>query len=188
MEYRKTCKRYNTPGDAHVFTFSCFGRKPFLSKARSCKWFCEAVESSREKYEFYVWAYVVMPEHVHLLICPKNREYSVSDILKAIKQSVSKKAVRFVRKHAPEFLPQIEDRQPNGKVYYRFWQRGGGYDRNLDNSRTVTKEIDYIHWNPVRRGLCENPEDWYYSSAADFAMLRTGPIRIDFDSIPDRED
>jgi putative transposase len=66
---------------------------------------------------------------------------------------VSKRALLFVKLHAPSFLKRMEDRQPNGDVHYRFWQRGGGYDRNVFESATVCKQIEYIHNNPVRRGL-----------------------------------
>ena len=78
----------------------------------------------------------------------------------------------------------MEDRQPNGKVHHRFWQRGGGYDRNLFEPATVYTEIEYIHNNPVRRGLCAKPEDWYWSSAADYAGVRVGPLTLDRQSLP----
>jgi putative transposase len=78
----------------------------------------------------------------------------------------------------------MEDQQPNGEVSYRFWQRGGGYDRNLFEPATIFEEIDYFHNNPVRRGLCLKPEDWFWSSAADYAGIRVGPLRIDRESLP----
>ena len=78
----------------------------------------------------------------------------------------------------------MADRQPNGRIAYRFWQRGGGYDRNIVEPQTAHQEVQYFHHNPVRRGLCQQPEDWFWSSAADYARLRTGPIRIDFESLP----
>src|SRR5436190_2171777 len=130
MKHRKTCKRFNEPGHAHALTFSCFGRQPFLSKDRSCNWLIEAINKARDLHAFHVWAYVVMPEHAHFLIWPTKR-YDISDILNSIKQSVAKKALMFVRREAPDFLGFMEDRQPNGKVHHRFWQRGGGYDRNV---------------------------------------------------------
>ena len=44
--------------------------------------------------------------------------------------------------------------------------------------------IDYIHNNPVRRGLCAKPEGWLWSSAADHLGLRAGPLRLDRESLP----
>jgi len=186
MSYRQTRKVYNDIGHAHALTFSCFHRRPFLSKDRSRTWFVEAVDRAQQLHRFHVWAYVIMPEHVHMLIWPTELEYGVSDILSSIKQSVAKRAVLHVRKAAPSFLRQMEDRQPNGATHYRFWQRGGGYDRNIVEPTTIHWQIEYFHQNPVRRRLCEKAEDWYWSSAADFAGLREGPLRIDRESLPVR--
>lgn len=107
-----------------------------------------------------------------------------ADFLYTLKKSVTNRAVAFVRRHAPVFLGQMEDRQPNGAVAYRFWQRGGGYDENLFGSRTIWEKIDYIHMNPVRRGLCDTPASWPWSSGRAFETGKPDPIRIDFDSIP----
>src|SRR6266700_5366021 len=92
MPHRKTCKRYNDPGHAHALTFSCFRRQAFLSKPRSCIWLIDSIDRAREKLRFHVWAYVIMPEHAHLLIWPTEQEYDVSKILKCIKLSITRKA------------------------------------------------------------------------------------------------
>jgi putative transposase len=125
-----------------------------------------------------------MPEHAHVLVWPTESEYDISAILGSIKQSVSKRALAHVRRHTPAFLPQMEDRQPNGDVHYRFWQRGGGYDRNVFDPVTVFSQIEYMHNNPVRRELCAKAEDWIWSSAADYSGIRVGPLRIDRESLP----
>jgi hypothetical protein len=70
MPHRKACKRYNTPGHAHALTFSCFRRQAFLSKDQSRQWLIEAIDRARQKLHFHVWAYVIMPEHAHLLVWP----------------------------------------------------------------------------------------------------------------------
>jgi putative transposase len=184
MEHRKTCKRLNNPGDAHSLTFSCFRRQPFLSKDSSRQWLVDAIDRARVIHRFHVWAYVIMPEHAHLLIWPTKKEYDISDVLISIKKSVAQRALVFVRRHAPEFLPRMEDWQRNGIVHYRFWQRGGGYDRNVFEPATVFEQIEYIHNNPVRRGLCASPEDWYWSSAADYAGVRVGPLHLNRESLP----
>ena len=184
MIRRKTCKRYNDPGHAHALTLSCFQRRPFLSKDRTCNWLIEAIDSARNQHHFHVWAYVIMPEHAHLLLRPIEAAYDISDILSSIKQSVAKQAVIYVRREAPAFLRWMEDRQPSGKIHYCFWQRGGGYDRNIVEPKTALQQIEYIHNNPVRRGLSAKPEDWIWSSAADYLGIRTGPLRIDRLSLP----
>jgi len=134
-----------------------------------CRWFLESLDRARGKRAFDLWAFVIMPEHVHLLIWPRTQEYSISRILYDIKHPFSLKVCRYFRKHAPVFLQKMRDEQPNGKVCHRFWQRGGGYDRNLLEPEVIRATLDYIHANPVRRGLVDSPEDWRWSSAAYYA-------------------
>ncbi|MGE3180634.1 MAG: hypothetical protein AB7N71_03325 [Phycisphaerae bacterium] len=48
---------------------------------------------------------------------------------------------------------------------FRFWQPGGGFDYNVFRDHSIPTIIEYIHANPVRRGLCSDPRDWTWSSA-----------------------
>ena len=145
----------------------------------------DAVKYACGKHDLDLWAYVIMPEHTHLLIHPRKQQYSISSILSSLKQPVSKKAILYVKQHAPSKLVIMADSQPNGKTSYRFWQRGGGYDRNLWSPRYVWETIDYTHSNPVRRELCASETDWYWSSARDFTGTEDGPIRMNFETLPD---
>jgi putative transposase len=106
-----------------------------------------------------------MPEHVHLIIYPRESKYDIALVRKAIKAPVGSKAVKYIRDNAPDWLPRIT-RHRGKKTERLFWQSGGGYDRNLVEPGTLMAAIDYIHMNPVRRGLVERPEDWAWSSAA----------------------
>jgi putative transposase len=143
----KSCKRYNEPGHAHELTFSCFQRQPFLLGDHARQWFVDAIELARKRHSFHVWAFVIMPEHAHLLVWPTVPQYSISKILATIKLSVTRHALRHVLQNAPQFLKRMEDRQPNGDAHYRFWQRGGGYDRNSIEPNTIRNQIEYIHAN-----------------------------------------
>ena len=187
QSHRKTCRRWNEAGHAHFLTFSCFKRKSFLSKDRSRQWVIDAINKARDRHQFDVWAYVLMPEHVHLLIWPSQQSYSVSSILKSVKQSVARQALNFVNKQAPAFLKSMEDRQPNGTVSYRFWQRGGGFDSNLTEPKTVWQTVEYIHANPVRRRLCSRPTDWIWSSALEMESPGSGVLTLDLKSFPRTE-
>ncbi|MCA8990243.1 MAG: hypothetical protein KDA78_21525, partial [Planctomycetaceae bacterium] len=77
-----------------------------------------------------------------------------------------------------------QDQQPSGKTHYRFWQRGGGYDRNLRSTSDVHEKIRYIHENPVRRGLCQFPSDWKWSSAHAWETGENTPLEIQKESVP----
>jgi len=179
-QYRKRCKRYDEPGHAHELTFSCFRNQALLLEDDSRKCFADAVNAARNKHRFDVWAYVVMPEHVHLLVRPRENDYSVSAILKSIKQSVSRKVIARLRRESPSLLASLASGR--GDSPYCFWQDGGGYDRNIRSGATLRHAIDYIHRNPVRRGLVGRPGDWLWSSFGDWELARAGPIPIDRES------
>jgi putative transposase len=170
-------RSYNDAGHAHELTFSCYQQLPLLKSERTCLWLAKAIDAAHKQYKFDVWAYVFMPEHVHLLICPKQPDYKMSDILTAIKHPVSKTALAYVRKHAPHWLPKLT-RQRGKRTERHFWQSGGGYDRNICTGQTLLAMIDYLHLNPVRRGLVKKPEDWKWSSAGWFLKEAVSPLTL----------
>jgi len=125
-EHRKRNKSFNQPGHAHELTFSCFRRLPLLSRVRTRRWFLDALDSARHRLNFALWAYVIMPEHVHVIVWPRDPVYEIRLIRTALKVPVQRKALAFVRREAPAFMNQLRDEQPNGEVHFRFWLRGGG--------------------------------------------------------------
>jgi putative transposase len=182
--YRKRCKRYDVPGHAHFLTFSCFRRQAFLGRDRAREWLAEAIVEAKRKQEFRLIAWVFMPEHVHLLIKPERTEYRISSILASMKLPVTIAAREWVVAHAPTFLRHMLDEQPNGSRAVRFWQRGGGYDRNIYTAEELWEKIRYIHQNPVRRGLVARAVDWRWSSAVDYTQGGVGVLPVDNKYLP----
>ncbi len=178
--------RYEGLNHARHLNFSCYINRPFLSSDRAKTWMVEAIERSRARHGFALFAWAVMPTHVHILIFPKPKGSTVDAILKTMKQSVTRRALHWVKKNSPAFLPRMTHTDPDGTTEFRFWQRGGGYDRNLNRAFSVWKAINYIHNNPVEAGLCEKPADYPWSSARTFQDRDAGPLRIDFEKIPAR--
>ncbi len=176
--HRKKLKRYDEPGHARFLTFSCYRQLPLLSKDRSRTWFLQALSAARIKHGFELWAWVIMPDHVHLLVVPKAPSARVTSILSAVKKTTGTKAIGYLRRNAPEFLSRLATRGPNGG-WYRFWQAGGGWDENVTEPHRIQEIIEYIHTNPVKRGLVERPEDWYWSSARAWLTGHDEPIAID---------
>jgi putative transposase len=168
------------PGDARELTFSCYRRFAFLKAERTCEWLSHSINAARNKYEFRLWAYVFMPEHVHLLICPTQADFAVGKVLKAIKQPVGTRAIEYLRRHAPGWLPRITVRQ-GGIPQRRFWQPGGGFDASGSEPRAILEMIEYFHNNPLRRKLVIRPEDWKWSSAGWIAGKNSlAPDPVDF--------
>ena len=177
--HRKQVRSYNEPGHAHELTFSCFHKLPLLNRDRARRWLLDALDAARQRRNFALWAYVIMPEHVHVIVWPREPVYEVRLIRTAIKVPVQRKALAFLRSKAPAFLDRLRDERPNGEVHYRFWQRGGGYDRNITDPSTLRTMIEYIHNNPVRRGLVGRAVDWPWSSARFYEGVGDVPLRMD---------
>ena len=157
----------NTPGHAHELTFSCYQRFAFLKAERTCQWLADAIQAARVKHSFDLWAFVFMPEHVHLIVRPRQVDYAMPKIIGGIKLPVARRAIRFLEAEDSPWLARIT--RQRGKHRERlFWQYGGGYDRIITSGKTLLKMIDYLHNNPVRRGLVEHATDWRWSSAAAF--------------------
>ncbi len=136
-------KRYQQTRELHFITFSCYGRAPLLGTANARDTFLSTLERVRRWCGFYVVGYVVMPEHVHLLICePKTG--SLALVLQMTKQMVSR-ALRKPRSTEP------------------LWQ-ARYYDFNVRSERKRVEKLRYLHRNPVKRELVGAPEEWAWSS------------------------
>ena len=121
-----------------------------------------------------VWAWVFMPEHVHLIVRPRREVYDMATIRRAIKRPVSDRAFAHLAEHAPHWLPRLTVSKGRRTVR-RFCQKGPGYDRNVVEPVTLREMIDYLHLNPVRRGLVERAVDWPWSSARQAFDRPTDP-------------
>ena len=179
---RKKRKTYNTPGHAHELTFSCYKGIPFFRNEKFRTFYTTAVRLAKEKHSFDIWAYVVMPEHIHMLIFPTLKNYSVSSIVKSIKQSTSRKAIGWLKQNKSEFLKRMSVGQKYER--HRFWQDGGGYDRNIFTYKAARSSVDYMHQNPVRRKLVESPHLWEYSSFLYWQKSIEGPIDVCLTKFP----
>lgn len=177
----KRRRRLAEPGQARELTFSCYRRFRFMKYERTRAWFRDALQAARVKFGFHVWAYVLMPEHLHLLVYPGGHPEQMPEFLKELKEPVARSAIQYVKANSPSWLARLRVREGN-RVRHRFWQPGGGYDRNITSAAALRAMIDYIHANPVRRGLAAKAEDWEWSSARWFAGTRPVPIAMD-DSI-----
>ena len=81
---RKTRRSWNEPGHAHYLTYSCHRRLPLLSRDRVRRWVIEALDHTRQELDVALWAYVIMPEHVHVLLHPRAAHYEMRRILVAL--------------------------------------------------------------------------------------------------------
>jgi putative transposase len=149
--------RYQKSGNFHFITFSCYRRLPLLGERAAYKTFESELEAVRRRYGFVVAGYVLMPEHVHLLV-GEPLVSSLSVALQVLKQKTSRKLKKIGG------LP--------------FWQRRY-YDFNVHSELKRVEKLRYMHRNPVNRGLVETPEDWPWSSFVHYATGAAGAVEIE---------
>ncbi len=151
-------ERFQESGQTHFVTFSCYHRRPLFTTNPPRQAFELALERVRLTFDLSVYGYVVMPEHVHLLLSEPPRG-TLADALKSLKQGVARRLI--------------------GESEH-FWQKRY-YDFNIRNHGQFVEKLRYIHRNPVKAGLCEHPEDWQWSTFLHYATGRTGPVEIESD-------
>lgn len=177
--------RFHHSRQSHFVTFCCYHRRRLLTSEESRGIFESALERVRRSYKLRVYGYVVMPEHVHLLLSEPEREggplkpeggpfkpafglsgdvhesskpqHTLADALKSLKQGVSRRLIGDAE---------------------HFWQKRY-YDFNIRSYAQFVEKLRYIHRNPVKAGLCERPEDWEWSSFRHYATGYEGRVEIE---------
>jgi putative transposase len=168
-------KRYYGKGELHFVTFSCYRRLPFLGSRDAKNQFVEELARVRREYGFRLIGYVVMPNHVHLLISePKKATPSI--VLQMLKQRVSRKMRK--RNEISSGDQMASEFFVDGEEARAFWQ-ARFYDFNVYSRGKVTEKLDYMHANPVTRGLVKHPKDWPWSSWSFYEKGEAGLISID---------
>jgi putative transposase len=125
-------------------------------------------------------AYVIMPEHIHL-VTSNLEEINLSDIMRDFKRFTSKEIshqLKIDNKHL--LLEAMEGFAHKGKgnTEYKVWQ-DGFHPESIYSEMFLQQKIDYIHLNPVRRGLVSKPENWLYSSARNYISSDETIITVD---------
>ena len=164
-------------GHLHFITFSCYRRLPLLKTARARDIFVKELGKVRDEVEFRLLGYVVMPEHVHLLMSEPSRG-TPSTVLHKLKLRVARK---LRKRQLPGcagqmHLPFAETLEP----LRAFWQ-ARSYDFNVYSQGKKKEKLNYMHANPVIRGLVKHPKDWRWSSRGFYYRGTPWPIVIDME-------
>jgi REP-associated tyrosine transposase len=151
-------RRYQQTRQLHFITFCCYHRASLLGTRQARNTFVTVLERVRRWYGFYVVGYVVMPEHVHLLLSEPERG-TLALALQMLKQTVARK------------LGVGATREP-------FWQPRY-YDFNAWSERKRVEKLRYLHRNPVKRGSVASAEDWAWSSFRHYVTGEEGAVEIE---------
>ena len=145
---------YHESVHLHFVTFGCYQRQSNFSSRQIYDLFPECLERMRRRFAMCVYGYVVMPEHVHLLLGEPEKG-TLAEAIHYLKLSFSK-------------------RVKSGS----FWQKRY-YDRNVRNWREFEIKLRYLHRNPVKRGLVRSAADWKWSSFRHYALREIGVVEIE---------
>ena len=164
-------KRFHHSGQSHFVTFTCYHRLPHLADDKTCQAFVLALERARKLYQFRVYGFVAMPERVHLLIS-EPESGTIAKAVQALKLSSS------LRTTAARECSN--DRPP-------LWQKRY-YDRNIRDYAEFVEKLQYLHRNPVMRGLVGRAEDWKWGSFRHYALREECGVEIESQWTADKRD
>jgi len=170
--------RFYGSRDLHFLTFSCHRRQPFFNDAARCDLFLKILERVRRRYRLVVLGYVVMPEHVHLLVSEPQRAI-LSTAIQALKLGLVRSlkgggTVPRSRKRSETWGTPVSEVPVTPS---HFWQ-ARFYDFNVWTEKKRIEKLRYIHRNPVARGLVDSPEQWQWSSFRWYLNGEAGPVQI----------
>jgi putative transposase len=175
--------RYHESGQSHFITFSCYRRKPKFADTRFYDLFPLCLEAMRLRFRMRIYGYVVMPEHVHLLVSEPEHG-NLAGAMHYLKLSFSKRAKSLsgaqvsVQTKDANLGHQHQRFDANSGPVEPFWQKRY-YDRNVRSVREFGIKLRYLHRNPVKRGLVRDPGDWKWSSFRHYAFREMGIVEIE---------
>ena len=165
--------RYYGAGYLHFITTSCYQRLALLGKPQHRDLLLGVLERVRRRYRFVVVGYVVMPEHVHLLVGEPERG-NPSKVMQAIKQGFARRLLRTLRAASDPRQGRLWNTAlDDGHI----WQTRF-YDFVVFTETKRVEKLRYIHRNPEKRGLVLEPQQWDWSSYRHYAHGERGVVLV----------
>jgi len=165
--------RYYGAGHLHYITTSCYYRRAWFAGEANRDLFVEVLEQVRRRYHFVVVGYVVMPDHIHLLLSEPERG-NPSVVMQAIKQGFARRLLRRLRANREPRLDELGNQPFNAQ---HVWQRRF-YDFVVRTYEKRQEKLHYIHQNPVRASLVLEPWQWRWGSAPHYLRGESGPVLV----------
>lgn len=139
---------------------------PLFSKPEIAKYFLESIIHHQSQSGFKLYAWCIMENHFHLIA----EHEDLKTCMQSIKSYTAKKILDLLKsKNNHLYLKQLAFSRKRGKKesVYQVWQEGY-HPKQIFTQKMLIQKINYVHFNPVKRGYVDKPEDWRYSSARDY--------------------
>jgi len=169
---RKIC---TGEGAFHYVTFSTRGRRKLLSNPQARQIVISVLGKLSYRGEVKVSGFVVMPDHVHAVLWFDN-DADLPRIMRVWKST----SAHYLRKYYEENVPGMLDKlktERNGRIVYCFWQRKY-YDFNIFKPEKLGEKLNYMHANPVKKGLAEKTHYYLWSSALWYDQRKSVGVKI----------
>ena len=161
-------KRFNIENRCHFVTTKTFDNAKIFNKEKNVQLFLKVLYEVKEKLNFLLIGFVIMPDHLHLMIVPETRN-SISDVMRHIKG-------RFARLYNQSIWRINSADYETNKIFYRagnssppkrkVWQNSF-YDHVIRNRKEFLEKLNYIYNNPVKAKIVAKPEDYKFSSISE---------------------
>jgi len=131
----------------------------------------------RKSHKFLIIAYIIMPEHLHLLILPYGN-HSVSDFVRDFKKYTAKRMLECLKARNAERLLWFFSYRKHIKSINSVWEEGF-VSLPIYTEKIFDIKLNYLHFNPVKKGYVKHPKDYLYSSYSEYYLRKKGPLSID---------
>jgi putative transposase len=168
---------------AHFVTFSVVGWVDVFSRESYKEIFVNSLNHCRENKGLKLHAWVIMTNHVHLIISSEINK--LEDIVRDLKKYTSKKITAAIKENPIESrkewmmnLFSFAGKTNNNNKEYQFWKQDY-HPIELNSAEKLKERLDYLHENPVGSGLVWEPWHYKYSSAIDYYTNEHGLLAIE---------
>ena len=168
--------RFNDLNIARFVTYSCYHNYNLFKTGETKNIFAANLNKLRNKYKYKLFGYVIMPNHVHLVVCPPDKD-KISIFIGALKSITAREIFSLWHCKDLRIFNRLEINK-DGKSRFVFWQRRY-YDHNCRTRETMIEKINYCHNNPVKKGLAEDPSQWLWSSYRWYNGMKNVVIEMD---------
>ena len=144
-------KRFYLTDQLYFITSVIENRKPIFLNENCIQILLRVLDEYAKRCSIEIIAFAILPDHVHLLISPKSQSHTISGFMKSIKGKSAIEINRVTERRGRLWQHQFLDHIVRSKEDYRL-------------------HIEYIHYNPIKHGLCDRPEDYRWSSYRCYAL------------------
>ena len=172
-------KRYRIDGSIYYITSVIYNRTKVFTTPSFIIPILDSLSCYRYQYSIKIIGYVIMPDHLHLLLYPQ-REQAITDFMRDFKRFTSGRITRQAKVEGrKEWISMFEQAgAETERAEFKVWQ-DSFWEQNIFTDDFLKQKLDYIHKNPVRGGIINNAIDYFYSSARNYYLEDNHLIEID---------